>query len=139
MPGELAAGEQLRSQRREKSRRNLIESHADAVGRTKVWPIGGKNTRVGLVDTEGNGIGIGGGLHAGQLLNGLQHLLLEGAATLFGVSSQVQLERRGHNVLGLEPEIHLQGVLKATQRQKGSRDENKAEGYLHDDKQVAES
>src|ERR1700758_4781499 len=119
--------------------RNLIEHHGDAIGGPQVGFTGGKNGSVRLIDAQRNGIGIRGRLHAGQLLNGLQRLLLEGAAALFGISGQAQLERRGGNVPGLEAEVHLQSLLKSTQGKKRSGYKHKAERHLNDDEAVTES
>src|SRR5690348_4349611 len=125
MPGKLAAGEQLRSQRSKKSRGNLIENNADAVGGPQICLIRGEYRGVGLVYAERDGVGVRGRLHPGQLLNDFQRLTLEGTAAFFGISSKTQLECRRGNALGLEAEVHLQGLLETTQGKERGRDEYK--------------
>ena len=139
MPSKLAAGEQLDSQRSEKFRGNLIKDHADAVGRPQVRFIRRVQGRAGLVYAERDGVGVCRGLDAGQFLNGFQCLPLEGAATFFGISSEVQLECCGGNVLRFETEVQFKGLLETAQGEKGSGDKNKAERHLNDDQHVAKS
>src|SRR5215472_2307377 len=133
MPSKLTASEQLRSERSEKLRRNLIIDNVDAVGGPQVRFIRRINRCVGLVNAERHGVGVRGRLHPVQLLNGFECLPLEGAAAFLGISGEAQLERRRGNALRLETEVHLQRLLETAQRKERRRDKHKANRHLYRD------
>src|SRR6267143_908525 len=91
-----------------------------------------------LGDAEWKGIGISGGLHTRQSLDGLQCLPLKGAPATFRIACQTQFKGHGRNVLRRKTEIHLQSLLETTQREQRSGHQNKAERDLTDNEYVAE-
>src|SRR5260370_35678906 len=92
-----------------------------------------------LVDAEWKGIGISGGLHTRQSLDGLQCLPLKGAPATFRIACQTQFKGHGRHVLRRKTELHLQSLLQATQRKQRSGYQYKAERTLNDDQNVAEA
>ena len=93
----------------------------------------------GAVAGHGEGVGDGSGLDAGDLLDAVEDLAVEGSDFGCGVDAAGVVEEDGGGAGGLEAEVDVEHAEEAAQEQAGGDEENAGESDLRDDEGGAEA
>jgi hypothetical protein len=93
----------------------------------------------GAIAGHGEGVGDGGGLDAGDLLDAVEDLAVEGGDFGCGVDAAGVVEEDGGGAGGLEAQVDVEDAEEAAQKQAGGDEKDAGEGDLRDDEGGAEA
>ncbi len=138
-PGDVAAFDEAHADGVEVAGGDDVDEGAGELAGLVVLALGGDAP--GAVAGHGERVGDGGGLDAGDLLDAVDDLAVEGGVFGGGGSTETawDVEEHGGGAGGLEAEIDVEDAEEAAEEQAGADEEDAGEGDLGDDEGGAEA